>query len=60
MGDFNLDGTVDILNDAFVLIGSLGTSVSSYGAGDSNLDGVVDVINDAFLLVANLGRTNEP
>ena len=60
LGDFNLDGTVDVLRDAFALVGSLGTSVSSYGDGDINLDGVVDVLRDAFLLVGNLGRTNEP
>ena len=60
LGDFNLDGTVDVLRDAFALVGSLGTSVSSYGDGDINLDGVVDVLRDAFALIGNLGRTNEP
>ena len=60
LGDLNLNGTVEVLGDAFVLVGSLGTSVSSYGDGDINLDGVVSVLGDAFALVGNLGRTNEP
>ena len=58
-GDLNCDGQVDVLGDAFVLIGSLGNSVTSYSAGDINLDGVVDVLNDAFLLIGNLGSSNE-
>ena len=58
LGDFDLDGTVDVLNDAFVLIGSLGTSSSSYAEGDINLDGIVDVLGDAFIFIGNLGSTN--
>ena len=57
-GDANLDGTVDVLNDAFALVGNLGNSVSTWSRGDFNGDRTVDVLGDAFLLVANLGQTN--
>ena len=59
-GDANLDGSVDVLNDAFTLVGNLGQAATSFSQGDFNADGVVDVLGDAFLLVANLGMTNEP
>jgi hypothetical protein len=58
-GDANLDGTVDVLNDAFALVSNLGQSVMSFADGDFDADGVVDVLGDAFLLVGNLGMTNE-
>ena len=58
LGDFNCDGEVDVLNDAFILVGSLGSSVMSYSDGDANLDGTVDVLDDAFVLVGNLGMSN--
>lgn len=57
-GDANLDGTVDVLVDAFTLIGNLSSSVTSWSDGDFNGDGLVDVLGDAFLLVANLGQSN--
>ena len=60
LGDLNLDGTVDVLGDAFTLVGNLGNAVASYAQGDINLDGVVNVMGDAFVLVGNLGRTNGP
>ena len=60
LGDFNCDGEVDVLNDAFILVGSLGSSVMSYSDGDANLDGTVDVLDDAFVLVGNLGMSNTP
>ena len=60
LGDLNLDGNVDVLNDAFRLISRLGTSVTSYAEGDINVDGTVDVLNDAFELIANLGNSNSP
>ena len=60
LGDFNCDGQVDVLNDAFILVGSLGSSVMSYSDGDVNLDGTVDVLSDALVLVGNLGSTNTP
>ena len=59
LGDFNCDGTVDVLNDAFALVGNLGGSAVSYSEGDANFDGIIDVLNDAFTLVGNLGNTNE-
>ena len=58
-GDFNLDGVVDVLGDAFILVGNLGsTSNVSWASGDANADGDVDVLGDAFALVGNLGRSN--
>ena len=57
-GDANLDGTVSVLGDAFVLVANLNSSATSWAQGDFNADGMVDVLNDAFLLVANLGNTN--
>ena len=58
-GDFNCDGTVDVLNDAFALVNNLGGTVTSYAQGDASFDGAVDVLNDAFTLINNLGSTNE-
>lgn len=60
LGDVNLDGTVDVLGDAFALIGSLGLSVTSRSQGDLNADGMVDVLGDAFILVGQLGQSNDP
>lgn len=57
-GDANLDGTVDVLGDAFTLVGNLGQSATSWSQGDFNGDGVVDVLGDAFILVGNLGMAN--
>ena len=59
LGDLNLDGMVDVLGDGSILIGSLGTSVSSYGQGDINLDGIVNVLGDALILVVNLNSSND-
>ena len=57
IGDVNLDGTVDVLNDGFTLVGNLGkTGPFGYQDGDLNADGKVDVLNDAFRLIQNLGR----
>jgi hypothetical protein len=59
VGDINLDGTVNVLGDAFVLVASLGQAgVSGYANGDLNADQAVDVLGDAFRLVANLGLSN--
>ena len=57
-GDLNLDGTVNVLGDAFTLVGNLGNAVSSWASGDVSADGVVNVLGDAFKLVGNLGKTN--
>ena len=60
-GDANLDGRVDVLGDAFVLVANLGTnSGASWPTGDFNGDGQVNVLGDAFVLVANLGRDVVP
>lgn len=58
-GDLNCDGRVDVLGDAFALIGNLGNSTSRYADGDINFDGTVDVLGDAFILIGNLGNSNE-
>ena len=60
LGDLNLDGTVSVLGDAFLLIGNLGSAVSSYADGDVNFDGIVDVLGDAFVLIGNLNSSNDP
>ena len=59
LGDLNCDGTVNVLGDAFILVGSLGQPTASYSEGDIDLNGTVDVLGDAFVLVGNLGSTNE-
>ena len=59
LGDFDCNGTVDVLGDAFILVGSLGQPTASYSEGDADLNGTVDVLGDAFVLVGNLGSTNE-
>ena len=61
VGDINLDGTVDVLGDAFPLIGNLGsTSGVGYATGDLNADGAVDVLVDGFRLIANIGSSVAP
>ena len=56
-GDANLDGTVNVLGDAFLLVANLGNAATSWGQGDFDGDGDVDVLGDAFILVANLGMS---
>ena len=58
-GDFNCDGTVDVLGDAFTLVGNLGSTVISYSQGDADFNGFVNVLDDAFILVGNLGVSNQ-
>ncbi len=60
IGDINLDGAVDVLDDAFSLVSSLGSQSGGYANGDLNADQLVNVLGDAFRLVSNLGRTNDP
>lgn len=60
IGDVDLDGAVDVLGDAFALVGNLGTSVGGYENGDLNADLSINVLGDAFRLVGNLGQTNVP
>jgi hypothetical protein len=59
IGDVNLNGFVDVLGDAFILVGNLGgAGPLGYADGDLNADGIVDVLGDAFRLVGNLGLSN--
>ena len=61
IGDLNLDGQVDVLGDAFLLIANLNsTGAISYGLGNINADLTVDVLGDAFALIGNLGQNNVP
>ena len=56
-GDANLDGVVDVLNDAFALIGNLNSTTNlAFADGNFNGDDRVDVLGDAFILVGNLNR----
>ena len=57
-GDTNLDGVVDVLEDAFTLIDNLGTVVTSWSQGDTDADGTVAALGDAFVLISNLGSSN--
>ena len=60
-GDANLDGVVDVLNDAFALIGNLNSTTNlAFADGNFNGDDRVDVLGDAFILVGNLGRDVRP
>ena len=58
-GDANLDGTVDVLNDAFVFVANLGRPVESWSDGDFSGDGFVNVLDDGFLLIPNIGNRND-
>ena len=56
LGDLNFDGRVNVLGDAFTLVGNIGTTGgATYAEGDINGDGSVNVLGDAFVLVGNLG-----
>ncbi len=60
-GDANLDGKVDVLGDAFSLVGNLGLQGgASWADGDFNGDGKVDVLGDGFVLVSTLGQSVIP
>ena len=58
IGDINLDGQVNVLGDAFALVGNLGSNSAGWSQGDLNADQNVNVLGDAFALVGNLGRSN--
>jgi hypothetical protein len=58
LGDVNLDGVVNVLGDAFALVGNLNNPATSWSQGDLNADGAVNVLGDAFGLVGNLGANN--
>ncbi len=59
LGDVNLDGSVNVLGDGFLLVGSLGQTVTSRAQGDLNADGMVDVLGDAFILIGGLGQSTD-
>ena len=60
-GDVNLDGTVDVLGDAFALVGNLNSTTNlAWADGNLNGDGRVDVLGDAFLLVGSLNQDVRP
>ena len=58
LGDVNLDGIVNVLTDAFALVGSLGQPATRRAQGDLNADGVVNVLGDAFILIGEIGQSN--
>ena len=59
LGDLNCDGSVSVLGDAILLIGSLGEPfVTTYAEGDVTFDGTVTVLGDALVLVGALGFSN--
>ena len=60
IGDLDCNGTVDVLGDAFILVGGLNGPATMYSEGDLDFSGNVNVLGDAFILVGNLGSTNEP
>jgi len=60
LGDLNVDGVVNVLGDALILVTNLGTTVTSYADGDINFDGTVDVLGDAIILISTLGQSNTP
>jgi hypothetical protein len=62
-GDIDLDRSVDVLGDAFTLVGNLSTFASdpivvetTWRMGDINGDNAFDVLGDARRLDSNLGR----
>lgn len=58
IGDINLDGQVNVLGDAFTLVGNLGDTSAGWSQGDLNADQNVNVLGDAFALVGNLSNSN--
>ena len=53
----SLDGVVDVLGDAFILVNNLGATGRTFTQGDFDGSGTVDVLGDAFILVNNLGQS---
>ena len=58
LGDLDCNGIVDVLGDAFLLVGGLNSPATMYSQGDLDFNGSVDVLGDAFILVGNLGMNN--
>ena len=59
IGDINLDGTVNVLGDIFVIIGSLGMD-GGFSEGDLNADGFVNILGDIARAAPNFGQTSDP
>ena len=60
-GDANLDGVVNVLSDAFALVGNLNSTTElAWADGNFNGDGIVNVLGDAFILIGNLGQDVRP
>jgi len=60
-GDANLDGVVDVLNDALALVGNLNSTTNlAWADGNFNGDGIVSVLGDAITLVTSLNRDVRP
>jgi len=60
-GDANLDGRVDVLGDALLLVTNLPiTDGATWAQGDFNDDGNVNVLGDALILVGNLNESVVP
>ncbi len=58
LGDANLDGQVDVLTDASIVVNNLGQQVNRYQDGDFDKSGLVDVLGDASIVIDNLGFNN--
>ncbi len=55
-GDQKMDGIVDVLADASVLLNNLDMQEPSYFDGDLNGDGAVTVLGDVSILINNLNQ----
>ena len=60
-GDANLDGVVNVLNDAFALVGNLGKETGAFWSdGDFSGNRSVGVLDDGFPIVSNLNMSIIP
>ena len=59
LGDINLDGEVDVLNDGITLVENLRQRFTSRSLGDLDANGLVNVLSEAFILVGQLVQSNE-
>jgi hypothetical protein len=55
-GEFQPDGVVNVLREAFVLTANLGMENPRYQDCDLNLDGEVNVLGDGFILIGVLDQ----
>ena len=59
LGDINLDGEVDVLNDGITLVENLRQRFTSRSQGDLDANDLVNVLSEAFILVGQLVQSNE-